>query len=583
MVHQQQKPPDIIGRAMTPSPGTFEVNVRLAARPRRTSIPYRALLEHAPDATVVVDQQGLIILVNQQTERLFGYARGTLVGQPVEQLIPARFHAAHRRHRALYAVSPQTRPMGSDLPLLGRRHDGGEFPIEVSLSSLEATDATYLIASIRDVSKRQRLEAVHRELETVRTRIEWQAAELDNLFEGIVDGLVIYDAAGNVVRTNTEARRILGLDAAPPDYAQLPADERASLFVVCDEQNRPLRNEDWPLIRVLSGEVQVGIDARDVRMHTLDGREMEVNTSAAPLRDASGRLVGAVTILHDQTKERRLAREREAALLREQEAQVREEAALEVNQHMEQFLATASHDLRNPVTAALGSVQMAQRRVRELMTGADTAPENARLAPRNDGVVSDLERACQALHRLNRLIGRLFDLTQMQLGQMELMMEPLNLADLVRTAVEAQCTASPERTIHLHQQVASGEPVPVLADADRIDQVLTNYLSNAVKYAPSDQPIAVSLQVEAGQARVSVQDHGPGVPLEEQSTIWELHHRAAGITARSVRTGSLGLGLYLCKTLVERHGGQVGMESTPDLGGATFWFTLPLTPRAAGG
>jgi len=189
--------------------------------------------------------------------------------------------------------------------------------------------------------------------------------------------------------------------------------------------------------------------------------------------------------------------------------------------------------------------------------------------------LSDLERANQALHRLDRLIGRLFNLTQVQLGQMELMLGPQNLTDLVRAAVEAQRTASPEHTIHL--QVPADRRMLVLADADRLDQVLTNYLTNAVKYAPANQPITVRLEVEAGRhARVSVQDHGPGVPPEEQGTIWELHHRVAGVTTQSGRTGSLGLGLYLCKTLVERHGGRVGMDNSAYGQGATFWFTLPL-------
>jgi signal transduction histidine kinase len=354
----------------------------------------------------------------------------------------------------------------------------------------------------------------------------------------------------------------------------MPADQRASLFAVYDEENHPLTNETWPLLRVLSGKVQLGIDARDVRMRTLDGREVEVNTSAAPLRDASGRLVGAVTILRDQTDERRLAREREAALLGEQEARLREEVALDVNQRMGQFLATASHDLRNPVTAALGSVQMAQRRARNL-----AATPRANVEAIYTGLPDDLERANHALRRLNRLVGRLFDLTQVQLGQMELKLASENLADLVRVAVEAQRAVSPERTIHL--RVLEDRLVPVLVDADRIDQVLTNYLVNAVKYSPTYKPITVRLEVEeveAGwQARVLVEDHGPGVPVSEQTAIWELHHRVAGVTSESEQPGSLGLGLYLCKNLVERHGGQVGINSVLKHG-ATFWFTLPLTP-----
>jgi signal transduction histidine kinase len=215
---------------------------------------------------------------------------------------------------------------------------------------------------------------------------------------------------------------------------------------------------------------------------------------------------------------------------------------------------------------------MAQRRARNLATVPRADAETV-----YNGLLSDLERANHALHRLNRLVGRLFDLTQVQLGQMELKLASENLSDLVRAAVEAQSAVSPERTIRV--QVPENQYVPVFVDADRIDQVLTNYLANAVKYAPAYKPIIVRLEVEkveAGrQARVSVRDHGPGVPAAEQAAIWELHHRVAGVTAQSGQTGSLGLGLYLCKNLVERHGGRVGISSVPKRG-ATFWFTLPL-------
>ena len=425
MVLQQREPSD----TAPPETVTDPLDSVIKAGPRRraadrsarrfgVAIPYRAILDHALDATVITDQEGYIIFVNQKTELLFDYTRAKLLGEPIEQLIPARFQVAHRRHRAAYSVAPLARPMGIGLKLWGRRSNGEEFPVEVSLRPLKASGALLIIATIRDISERQRLETA---------------------------------------QANTE-----------------------------------------------------------------------------------------------------------------QEARLREEAALEVNQRMEQFLATASHDLRNPVTAALGSVQMAQRRARNLATTPSADAEAA-----HSGVLGDLERANHALHRLNRLVGRLFDLTQVQLGQMELKLASENLSDLVRAAVEAQRAVSPERAIHLRVPVDGS--VPVFVDADRIDQVLTNYLANAAKYSPIYKPITARLEVEAGrQARVSVQDHGPGVPAAEQVAIWEIHHRVAGVIAESEQPGSLGLGLYLCKNLIERHGGQVGISSAPKRG-ATFWFTLPLT------
>jgi signal transduction histidine kinase len=134
----------------------------------------------------------------------------------------------------------------------------------------------------------------------------------------------------------------------------------------------------------------------------------------------------------------------------------------------------------------------------------------------------------------------------------------------------------PERRIEVE---LPDEPVIVTADAVRLEQVLTNYLTNALKYSPDDQPVVVRLGVSEGLAVISVHDHGPGLPWEEQSCIWELYHRAPGVEVRGkagAGSGSLGLGLHICKRLIELHsGGQVGVESAVGKG-SIFWFRLPL-------
>jgi signal transduction histidine kinase len=295
---------------------------------------------------------------------------------------------------------------------------------------------------------------------------------------------------------------------------------------------------------------------------------MEVITSAAPLWDRDGHLIGVVTILHDQTERKRLARERE-------EARAHELALEDTARHMDEFLATASHDLRTPLTVVKSRVQMALRRLARLKESAVTLPD-APPVPELESLHASLLEANQSADRLTRLGAVLFDVARARSGRLELQLSSCDLAELVKRSVAAQQVAAPERCIELEVPAV---PVLTKADADRLDQVVTNYLSNALKYSPGDQPVTVRLEVVEDRAVVSVADHGPGLAQEERSRIWDLFHRVPGIEVQSGSnevTGSMGLGLHICKQLIELHpGGSVGVESVIGTG-SEFWFRLPL-------
>jgi signal transduction histidine kinase len=154
----------------------------------------------------------------------------------------------------------------------------------------------------------------------------------------------------------------------------------------------------------------------------------------------------------------------------------------------------------------------------------------------------------------------------------EVSVQQENLVSIVQQTVANQQRAAPMRNIEL--VLPAEEQVPVLVDAGRIGQVLTNYLTNALRYAPVEQPIEVHLEVEASMARVSVRDQGPGLTPEQQQRVWERFYRVAAPGQRGPE-GGLGLGLAIVKAIVEKHHGQVGVESAPGQG-ATFWFTVPL-------
>ncbi len=258
---------------------------------------------------------------------------------------------------------------------------------------------------------------------------------------------------------------------------------------------------------------------------------------------------------------------------REQEvARTRELAALkEAHQRMDAFLGMASHELKTPLTTLSLTVQLLQQRLqRRQSQEAPPSQEDSRLLPM---LTEQHQRMEQQIGRLNRLINELLDVSRIQADRLVLRLAPVDLGAIVREAVEEQRQANPSRAIKLY--LPAEAHIPLVADAERIGQVVTNYLTNALKYSAGDRPVEVGLGRERQHARVWVRDQGDGIASKEQERIWERFHRVPGVEVQWGSGIGLGLGLYICKTIIEAHHGHVGVDSAPGKG-ACFWFTLPL-------
>ena len=292
------------------------------------------------------------------------------------------------------------------------------------------------------------------------------------------------------------------------------------------------------------GEQLVGILSLDY-----DGKEHEYTPGEIALAKAVAKLA-ALVIERD-----RLLRERA-------EARANELALREANRRMDEFLGMTSHELKTPLTSIKGNTQLTVRQLRNSM--------------QNIQKLQDMfESTERQIKLLDRLVDDLLDISRTQANILELNFVPCDLATLVREAVKEQRRVWPTRTITLDLPAES--TVTISADPDRISQVMTNYLTNALKYSSED--LHVTLQLESDNARVSVQDHGVGLSPEEQKRVWERFYRTEDVEVISNSSQSsmmgLGLGLYICKTIIEQHLGNLGVESTPHVG-STFWFTLPL-------
>ena len=299
---------------------------------------------------------------------------------------------------------------------------------------------------------------------------------------------------------------------------------------------------------------------------------LDTADQAAGFSDAELSLISAISKLAA------LVIERDDMLRKQATDQAQTLALAQATQRMDEFLGVAAHELRTPITVIKANLQMLLRRIAHEQEHARPGEQSGAAHQRSKRDAELLERIEKALNRLTRLVDDLLDVSRVRAGKLEMRIARADLADIAREAVVEQRLASPGRVITL--ALPDSQPMPVLADSERVEQVITNYLTNALKYSSATRPVRVRLWREDGALRLSVTDEGPGIPPESLAEVWVLFHRVPGIEVVSGSGIGLGMGLHLCKTIIERHGGMVGVTSQPGHG-STFWFSLPALDTAA--
>ena len=222
-----------------------------------------------------------------------------------------------------------------------------------------------------------------------------------------------------------------------------------------------------------------------------------------------------------------------------------------LNAKKDEFIGVAGHELRTPITTIKGYLQLL----------GDQVPEGS---GRNFA-----EKALRQVNKLNRLVGDLLDATKIQAGQLEYNLMPCFLLPLVRESLD---TIRQIHTTHPFESDLPTEDIVITADGTKIEQVLINFMTNAVKYSPEGSPIQLSVTKEAGRVFVRVRDSGIGVDRKHQELIFQRYYRVHSVEPA---VGGLGIGLYIAKQIIERHGGEIGVISEEGKG-SEFYFSLPL-------
>lgn len=546
----------------------------LAERITQSESRFRRLVENAPDAIVGVDVEGRILLVNEQAEKMFGYAEDEMVGLSIEALVPERFHEAHVQHRADYVREPRTRPMGAGLELFARRRDGSEFPVEISLSPME-TDRGFLVtAIIRDVTRRRQTEEELRQhQERLEELVAQRTAALTLANERLEREVAQRQHMAAALAQSEEQYRMLAESALTGVYLiqdglfKYVNPALASIFGYREEeivgQLGPM-DLTAPSDRSLVAEniqKRLAGDARDIRYAfrglCKDGTLIDVEVHGVQV-EVEGRpaIIGTLLDITDRKRQeeeiRRLNEELERRVI-ERTAEL--EAA---NKELAAFAYSVSHDLRAPLRAIDG---FGQALLEDCADGLDELGH------------SYLDRIRANTQRMGDLIDGLLGLSR--ITRVAMRREPVDLSAAVQEIVADLQRRDARREVEFI--VESGHVVR--GDARLLQAALENLLDNAWKFT-GDRPVArIEFRAveENGELNYFVRDNGVGFDMAYADKLFGAFQRLHAVEDFS----GTGIGLATVQRIIRRHGGRVWAEAAPGEG-ATFYFTLHDAGEAGG-
>ena len=514
---------------------------------KESEAKYQGLLEAAPDAMVVVNQGGEIVLVNVQAEKQFGYSRDELLGKKVKNIIPEGFAERLIADAARSAADALAQQIGTGIELSGRRKDGSEFPIEIMLSPLESAEGILVTAAIRNIS--------------VRKDAEKHLVQMESRYRGLLeaapDAMVVVNRGGEIVLVNVQAEKQFGY------RRDELLGQKVKNIIPEGFAERLIADATRSVADALAQQIGTGIELCGRRK---DGSEFPIEIMLSPLESVEGILVtAAIRNISARKKSERVNTqlENQATVLQsahdELEVRVRErtkELAFanqileQSNLELKQFAYVASHDLQSPLRSISGFVQLLKLEYEGKLD--EQAQDWIR---RTVGAIGQMQRLIRDLLSYSRVDARSLPFTR------------IPFLDIVRDAVtllESSLRDSGGR-------VTWDELPVVMGDRSQLVQLIQNLVGNGLTYH-GDKPPHIHLSAErSGQEWIfSVRDNGIGIDPKYREQIFEIFKR---LHDQKEYPGT-GIGLAVCRRVVNRHGGRIWVES--ELGhGSTFHFTIP--------
>ena len=514
-------------------------SLKLKTNLLKSEAKFKQVLELAPDGIVVIDNNRKMQMVNVQTEKLFGYTREEMIGKAVEMLMPDRFREAHPDHERKFIAEQKTRLMGVGKELFGKRKDGSEFVIEISLVPLQLGDEKeggIVLATIRDITVQKNTER----------KIITTQAYTRSLIEASLDPLATISLEGKITDVNQASAKVTG-----ETRDKLIGTDFSVYFTEPEKASEGYKQvfekgfvSDYPLT---------------IRHAT--GKLTDVLYNASVYKDGEGNVLGVFAAARDVTDQKRISEElKEAKVIAElatilaEDEKAKAESALQSKQ---QFLANMSHEIRTPMNAILGFTK--------IILKTDLKPKQKEyldaIKTSSDGLIV--------------LINDILDLAKVDAGKMTFEQTPFKMESSITTMFQVFDIKIQEKNLELVKEYDKKIPEVLLGDAMRLHQILLNLLSNALKFTEKGKiTVAVRLvneDKEKATIEFAITDTGTGILEDKLESIFENFQQATSSTSRIF--GGTGLGLAICKQLVEKQGGTISVKSKIDEG-STFGFTL---------
>jgi PAS domain S-box-containing protein len=527
------------------------------------------MVEISADAIISVDERHRVILFNRGAEQIFGYDRSEVLGHPLELLLPERSRSHHRAHMEAFGDGSQAaRRMGERREISGVRKDGSEFPAEASISKMDTPEGRIFTVVLRDVTDRNKAEETQRFLADS-SAILADSLDYADTFAGLARVALPYLADWCIIDVLDDGR-LKRIEVAHRDPAMAELLERIKAFppeaALAHPSITVVETGEPELIETVTDAFLQAIASNDEHLGIL--RQLNPRSILVVPLLARGRTLGAMGLFSAQSnrsygpEDQLLAIElgRRAALAVDNARLYRE--AREALAARDEVLSVVSHDLGNPLSAVRVSTRVLQR----LLEGGQT-----------EGTREQLDAIRSAALQMERLIRDLLDIRRIEAGRLRLVPRPEPVRILVEEAARAMRDVAAEQGVALETELGADLPELIRADADRVQQIFSNLIGNALRYTPFGGSITLTATPRDDGVEFAVVDTGPGIPAEDLPNVFDRFWQATQHGSHG-----LGLGLAIAKGLVEAHGGSLSVESV--LGsGSRFAFLLPLDGSNADG